>query len=374
MKQIIDSEKNFIIHDKVTNRKIIMGESIKPPVIAELGINHNGSLERALQMADAASQAGAKIIKVQTFDTDEFMSDRTQSYTYFSQGKKITESMYNMFKRCELTFGEFEILFDHIRSLGLIPISTATDIRCARKLMEYGLPAVKTGSDDLVNVPLLRQLAGLDIPMIISTGMAKLHEIKRAVQEIANYSPSRRLPLVMVCTSSYPAQASEVNLNRLNSLKKEFSQTQFTHINTGFSDHTQSWHAAFLACACRACVIEKHFTLDHNLSGPDHWFSNNPKQLEELVKMVDQAWEILGTGEFEPSENENSMRIQARRSITAARNLPAGHKVTLNDLVMQRPGTGIMPDKIDQVSGKFVNRPVKKGEQIDLESLTNDKK
>lgn len=361
----MNNSGKFVIKDNQTGLTSVIGPHNKPPVIAELGINHNGSLKRAKEMVNAAKQAGASLIKVQTFDTDEFMSGKSQTYTYISQGKKVTESMYEMFKRCELTFDEFKKLFEHIRNCGLIPFSTATDIRCAKELMKYELPAVKVGSDDLVNIPLLRELAGLDIPMIISTGMGELHEIKRAVSEIENSSPSHKTPLVMICTSTYPAPDNCINLNRTGLLKNELP-----HIQVGFSDHSQSWQAAFLAVGCGTSIIEKHFTLDNNLAGPDHWFSNNPTQLKELVTMVNKAWEIMGESCFTPTPAELAMRIEARRSITAARDIPKGKIITLSDLVMQRPGSGIMPDQIDEILEKKIKLNIPKGTQLDMNMFT----
>ncbi|PKK88972.1 MAG: N-acetylneuraminate synthase [Candidatus Wallbacteria bacterium HGW-Wallbacteria-1] len=355
----------------------MIGSGFPVLVVAELGINHNGSVDRALEMIEAAAAAGVDAVKFQTFSADEFMSSADQTYTYLSQGQEITESMHSMFKRYELGAGDFQKMFRRAEQLGLIAFSTPTDMSCARLLLPFGLPAVKVGSDDLVNTPLIEELSGLGLPVMLSTGMADMHEVKLAYEaaclgfQRGTFSMSSSLSYggappvaLMVCTSLYPTEDQDANVARVATFAREFPKAV-----VGFSDHTRDSLAACAAVALGASIVEKHFTLDRNLPGPDHWFSCDPMELENLVANIERTHRILGTGIPGPTQGEIEMRHIARRSLCAARNISAGTCITRDDLAFQRPGTGLPPSKWQDVAGCIAKEDIPAGAVICPEHL-----
>jgi len=336
-------------------------------LVAELGINHNGSIEQALAMIDAAADAGAHGVKFQTFSADEFMSSADQTYTYLSQGVQVTESMHAMFRRYELSAPEFQAMFDRARQRGLIAFSTPTDMESARLLMPMGLPALKVGSDDLVNTPLIGELAGLGIPMILSTGMADLEEIDLACEAFRQAPGNCGQLGLMVCTSLYPTEDPDANVARISTLMA--SQPEAV---TGFSDHTRDSLAACLSVALGAAIVEKHFTLDRNLPGPDHWFSCDPHDLAVLARDLERSAAILGNGIPGPAPGELEMRAIARRSIFANQPIAAGSKVSREHLVFQRPGTGLTPNRLESVVNRVALRDIPAGTLITMDLLSGD--
>ena len=323
-------------------------------VVAEFGLNHNGSIEGALDMVREAAAQGCPAIKVQAYSADEFTS-ATATYTYQQAGPDgepviITELQRDMFKRCELPLEGFQAIRDECRRLGLYWIATATDPVWIERMMVLGVDALKVGSDDITHVPLLRRLRGLGVPVILSTGMATESEVARAVDEA---QPAALLH----CVSLYPTPPDAVNLGRMEALRK-------FGLPVGFSDHTATTPAAMIAMARGAAIVEKHFTLDNALPGPDHWFSAVPEDLGILCQWAEYVPVVVAARGIAPDEREASMANIARRSIVAARYLPAWHLISADDLAYRRPGTGMSPAEVDDVIGTFTAKPVAAGAQI----------
>ena len=322
-------------------------------MIAEIGINHNGEPEIAKRMVEAIAATGAECVKFQTFSAEEFVNSPEETYEYHSQGKKVRESMLKMFKRLELKREEFAHLFEHARNLGLIPLSTPTDHHAVNLLSDLEVGAFKIGSDDLVYKPFLSYVAQLNKPMIISTGMANAGEIDQAVNTINNAGNNQII--ILHCVSLYPTPENEVNLRKISTLRFMYD------LPIGFSDHSQGITAALGAVSLGACVLEKHFTLDRNMPGPDHWFSADPEELVSLVKEVRRLESNFGKGRMWPSKAELEMADLCRRSIIAAKDVPAGHTITAEDLTYRRHGTGLLACDQDKVLGKRTRQFVSSG-------------
>ncbi|PIR92259.1 N-acetylneuraminate synthase [Candidatus Falkowbacteria bacterium CG10_big_fil_rev_8_21_14_0_10_44_15] len=327
-------------------------------IVAELGINHNGSLSLAKKMIKAAKQSGADAVKIQSFVTEDFVGDKKLKYTYRSRGKSVTESQYDMFKRNELTKKAQSDLFNYAKNINIIIFSTPQDnsfktvnFLCGAQL---NMPAIKVGSDDLTNLPMLSHYAKKKKPMIISTGMGTLSEIKDAVTTIKKEDNTKII--ILKCTSLYPTQPQQANLAQIITLQKHFPD-----LIIGFSDHTSGSTAAVISVVLGAKVIEKHFTLDKNLPGPDHWFAADPTELFLLVRQVREAETMLGRTDFNLSKEELKMKKIARRSIMAAQDIAKGRVIAYEDLTCKRPGTGFSPKHLLRFVGKIAKCDYKKG-------------
>jgi len=340
----------------------IEGKSIGPNhpcfVIAEVGVNHNGDVDTALSMIDAIADAGADCVKFQTFKADEFINDPNEIYEYISQGQVVRESQATMFQRLELAYSEFSGLFDRARDKGLIPLSTPTERGAVDLLEGLKAGAFKIGSDDLVHTPLIEYVSAKKKPIILSAGMADAGDIERAIGVIQ--SQGNNQICLLHCVSLYPTPDDALNLNKITSLGLSYS------CPIGFSDHSQGIIAALGAVALGASVVEKHFTLDKNMPGPDHRFSADVVEFKELVSGIRRIESALGTSEIVPAKAETEMRKIARRSIVAACELPAGHVISANDLAYQRPGTGLMPHEASLIIGCETKVSLSASEMIGL--------
>jgi len=341
-----------------------VGEGQPCFIIAEAGINHNGDLHTAKEMIDCAIEAGVDAIKFQTFKAEEFVSDKQQTYSYLSNGKNITESMFEMFKRYEFGKEDFFNLSQYCKDKGIIFFSTPQNESDLEILLDIGIPAIKVGSDDLNNIPLMEAYAKKKLPMIISTGMSYLAEVIETVSAIKVCNQELG---ILHCVSSYPASYNELNLNRIKTLREQFPSEII-----GFSDHSLGCQAAMVSIGCGAKIYEKHFTLDNNMQGPDHRFSADPQQLKEIVTSIRNVELSLGDYCIEPSENEHKMRALCRRSIVAARDLKPGMIIEESDIVMKRPGTGLNPKEKHQIIGKVLKRDILKDKLFSWEDFSND--
>ncbi len=336
---------------KINNRCI--GYNNPCFIVAEIGINHNGDLELAKKCIDAAVEAGADGVKFQNYRTKDFISDPSITYEYTSQGKKVVESQYDMFKRYELSYAQLKELSDYSNRKNTIFFSTPTSKKGLQELVEIGVPLIKNGSDYLTHLPLIRAMAGSGLPTIISTGMATFTEIEDAVRA---FSEAGGKGLILLhCTSSYPAPVEEINLRKIPGLSINFA------CPVGFSDHTSGTTAAIAAVALGSCFIEKHFTLNNNLPGPDHNFSADPTEFSELVKAIRIVEKSLGTSEIGPTPSEMNGRKNFRLSCVAARDLPEGHNINQADIAFRRPGSGLSPKNCKQLLGRQLSRPVTNG-------------
>lgn len=347
-------------HIHIAGRTI--SKDAPPFIIAEAGINHNGDLENAFKMIQAAKVAGADAIKFQTFKAEEFVSDRTQTFTYQSQGQEVTESMLDMFKRYEFSREAWFAIKAECDRQGILFLSTPQNRTDLDLLLEIGVPAIKVGSDDFTNLPLLASYVETGLPLIVSCGMADLAEVYTSLEVIGAFSD---YPVVLLlCTSQYPTPPQDINLNKLRTL-----QSAFPSLLTGFSDHSQGPLASSLAVAYGACVFEKHFTLDRNLPGPDHWFSENPETLKEWVTSIRTAFSMLGSSVVRPTAAEREMRKIARRSITVLNAVPAGTVFSLENISLRRPGTGLPPSFIQNVLGRKSKNDLPAGHVVSFEDL-----
>lgn len=334
-------------------------------VIAEIGINHNGDPDTAHKMVDAIADAGCDCAKFQTFSAAEFCNDPNEMYEYISQGKVVRESMLTMFQRLELKREEFAKLFEHARHRGMVPLSTPTDRAAVDLLDELGVDVFKVGSDDLVYTPFLDYVARKGKPIIISTGMAEIGDVDRAVRTIE--TAGNKDIAILHCISLYPTPEDGVHLRRIPAL-----QAMFPDKTIGFSDHSWGITAALGAVALGAAIIEKHFTLANDMPGPDHRFSADPQQLSNLVREVRKLESALGSPRFTLSHAEQEMAALCHRSIYAAHALSAGHVLSEADFVFQRPGTGLMPYHTRALIGRKLRRDLPQGAALQFDLLETD--
>jgi N-acetylneuraminate synthase/N,N'-diacetyllegionaminate synthase len=347
----------------------ISGRSIGPGapcfIAAEIGINHNGDIQLAHNMIDVAADAGADAVKFQNYRTEDFLSGRELTYTYISQGHEVTESQWDMFKRCELGAEALAKLRRHCECRNLAFFSTPTSEAGIEQLVRLGAHLLKNGSDYLVHLPLIRKMAQSGLPTVLSTGMATVEEIEDAVQAFRN-AGGRDL-ILLHCTSSYPTPRVDVNLRRIPELQKRFG------CPVGLSDHTDGTTAAIGSVALGACMIEKHFTTDKSLPGPDQHFSVAPQEFRALVRAVRELQEQMGTAEIRPTPSEEKGRREFRLSCVAARNLPAGHTLEGVDIAFRRPGDGLPPKQADRLVGCQLVLPVCAGDQLTLEKVRRER-
>jgi len=342
----------------------IIGANQPVFIVAEMGVNHNGNIALAKKMIEVIKKCGADAVKMQSIVAEEFISDKDAKYTYKSQGKEITETQYKMFKRYELSKKTQKELFAFAKKQNIILFSTPIDntFEMVDYLVdELKMPAIKVSSGDLTNLPLLSYYAQKKKPMIISTGMATIDEIEDAVQTIEEQGNQEIV--ILKCVSLYPTPVHESNLNQIKTIQLAFGKV------TGYSDHTSGTTAAVVATVLGARVIEKHFTLDKKMAGPDHWFSADPAELKLLVKQVRGAEKMLGNSRLILSIAEQKMKILARRSIFAKNNIRKGALIKKDDLELGRPGNGIPPKYIPFIIGRTAKQDIKKGEKIGLERL-----
>lgn len=342
---------------KIKNREI--SKDNPPFVIAEAGINHNGDIDKAKKMVKTAKNSGVDAIKFQTFKADEFITDSSLKITYQSQGSTITESQLELFKRCELSESEFFEIKKTCDEENILFLSTPQNKSDLDVLMKIGITAIKIGSDDFTNIPLLKSYSKTNLPLLVSCGMADIQEVQETLDTIGSLDG---YPTVLLLTTSeYPTIPENVNLLKLQTLSEKFPD-----LILGYSDHTQGSLASSLAVVLGARVLEKHFTLDNNLPGPDHWFSANPSDLKKWNTSIQSAYKMLGTNEIKPTKNEEKMKILARRSITSLCDIKKNQIFTENNLGLRRPGDGLSPSILESIFGKKATRDIPKLTKIKL--------
>ena len=336
-----------------------IGAEAPPFVVAEVGINHNGDPARALEMIRVAKAAGADAVKFQTFVADELVGDPDLTYTYRSQGVEVTESMLAMFRRHQLPRSAWHGLAAACRSEGIVFLSTPQNMGDLELLLELEVPAVKVGSDDFTNLPLLRAYAARGLPLILSCGMADLGEAYAALETVGALDGYPTV--LLLCTSQYPTPPADVHIRKLDSLAAAFPD-----VVLGFSDHTTGAVAAVLAVAKGARVFEKHFTLAHDLPGPDHWFSEDPDGLRAWIAAIRTADAMLGRTLVRPTATERRQRAEFRRVMVAARDLREGEVMNADAIVMRRieGGGGLAPALLEAVLGRRASRDYRRGEPI----------
>ena len=337
----------------------IIGQKKEPFIIGEAGINHNGEIKKAFEMIELGKKSGLNAIKFQTFSADEFIANISLTHTYFSQGKKITESQYNMFKQCEFSKEEWYKVKEKCDKEDILFLSTPENSSDLDLLLQIGIPAIKVGSDELINIPLLKEFAKTKLPIILSTGMCTLDEVAKSLNAIGALDDYPTI--LLVTTSEYPTPNESVNLLKFHTLAKNFP-----NIPLGFSDHTQGVLASSLACAMGASVFEKHFTLNHNMPGPDHWYSADPNELIQWVESIRTSYIMMGSEEVKPTKSEEVLKITARRSIFAISEIKEGDEFSMKNIGLRRPGNGLAPEYFEMVLGKKSTKYFKKGEMVQL--------
>lgn len=332
-------------------------EPLKVFVIAEAGINHNGELKLAKKLVDAAKDAGADCIKFQTFISKNLTTKNASKAEYQKQTKS-EESQYDMLKRYELSFDEFSELSRYCQDKNIEFLSTAFDFESIEFLKSLDMKRWKIPSGEITNLPYLIKIAKLNKPVILSTGMSTMDEIKKAVSVLRENGTGEIT--VLHCTTEYPAPFSDVNLKAMLTIKKELG------VKVGYSDHTKGIEASIAAVALGASVIEKHLTLDKNMEGPDHKSSLEPNEMKAMIRALRNIELALGDGIKKPSESEKKNICVARKSIVAKRYIQKGEIFTEENLTVKRPGNGISPMQWFEVLGRRAVRDFQEDELIEL--------
>ncbi|HZS37724.1 MAG TPA: N-acetylneuraminate synthase [Polyangia bacterium] len=339
-------------------------------VIAEAGVNHNGSLDRALELIDQAARAGADSVKFQTFKSEHVISRRAPKAAYQEKTTGTGESQLDMVRKLELDAAAHRQLVARCRERGVQFLSTPFDVGSVALLTELGVPRLKLPSGEITNLLLLRAAAATGLPIILSTGMSTLGDIEAALAVLAagwgapfasdeGQRLLRERIILLHCTTEYPAPLEDVNLRAMETMRAAFG------LPVGYSDHTDGIAVATAAVALGAVVIEKHFTLDRNLPGPDHKASLEPRELQAMIASIRAVEQALGHALKAPSPSEAKNVAIARKSLTAARAIRRGEPFTVENLTAKRPGSGISPMRFDEFLGRLAARDYEEDEPID---------
>ena len=354
----------------------------KTLIIAEAGVNHNGDLGMALELVDKAAEAGADYVKFQTFKATKLASASAKKASYQTRTTDGGESQLAMLQRLELSVADHETIRARCAEKGVRFLSTPFDLGSLALLTEtFALPEIKLGSGELTNAPLLLAAGRSGVRIILSTGMGSLAEVEEALGVLAFAMCREGLPkgradfaevlldptvwpvlaervTLMHCTTEYPAAVEDTNLHAMETLRRAFG------VKVGYSDHTMGDAVSLAAVAIGACALEKHFTLDRTLPGPDHAASLEPAELTQLIRDVRAVERALGTGVKQPGAAEVANRAVARKSLLAARDLPEGHILSLEDISVKRPGDGISPMALWDMVGHVTTRATAEGEAL----------
>lgn len=329
-------------------------------IIAEAGVNHNGDIEIAKQLIDVAAKAGADFVKFQSFSADRQVTRTAEKANYQKETTDRSESQYEMLSRLELSEAMHQELIDYCGSRKINFLSTGFDIESVILLKNLGQQCFKIPSGEITNLPYLRYVGSLGKDVILSTGMSILGDIEAAIDVLEQSGTPRGLITVLHCTTEYPTPMREVNLRAMRSIQEAFG------VRVGYSDHTQGVEVAIAAVAMGATVIEKHFTLDRDLPGPDHQASLEPLELIAMVTAIRNIEQALGDGVKRLTESELKNKVVARKSLIACKEIKAGEVFTLENVATKRPGSGISPMRLDDVLGKVAKRHFLQDELIEL--------
>lgn len=331
-------------------------------IIAEAGVNHNGSIELAKKLVEKAKEAGVDYIKFQTFKASKLVTKAAKQAEYQQQniGKK-GDGQYQMLKKLELSPEEHEVLIDYCRQLGIKFLSTAFDFDSIDYLHSLNLGLWKIPSGEVTNYPFLKRIAAFNEPTILSTGMCDMEDVRVAVNALYKNGLSKEYLILLHCNTEYPTPFEDVNLKAMDALRHKFG------VEVGYSDHTKGIEVPIAAVALGATVIEKHFTLDRNMEGPDHKASLEPDELKAMVSSIRNIEKAVGgDGTKHVSESEKKNIAIARKSIVAACDIKAGEVFTEQNLTVKRPGNGISPMRWEEVLGQKAKRDFNEDELIEL--------
>lgn len=327
-------------------------------IIAEAGVNHNGDIEIAKKLVDAAREAGADAIKFQIFKTENLVIKSAEKAEYQKSTTGSGETQYDMLKKLELSYDAHLKIMEYCKECNLLYIATPFDYESADILERLNVYAYKISSGDITNLPFLKYIASKAKPMIISTGMSNLGEVEDAVEAIK--STGNENIVLLHCTSNYPTKYKDVNLNAMITLKNAFK------LPVGYSDHTLGIEVAIAAVSLGAIVIEKHFTLDRTMPGPDHRASMEPNELKRMIDSIRNVEAALGDGIKRCVGKEEDVKKAARKSIVAAVDIPLGSIITEEMLTIKRPGTGMPPKFLNYLIGKKAKTDISKDTVIEL--------
>ena len=327
-------------------------------IIAEAGVNHNGSLELAKNLVDKAKEAGADCVKFQTFIASQIVSKNAAKADYQKKQTGSSESQYEMLKKSELSFDDFIELNNYCKEIGIEFLSTAFDFESIDFLNQLGMQVWKIPSGEITNLPYLIKIAKLNKKVILSTGMSTMREIEDAVNILKDHGASELI--ILHCTTEYPTPYEDVNLNAMLAIKERFGY------EVGYSDHTMGIEVPIAAVALGAKVIEKHFTLDRTMDGPDHKASLEPSELKTMVDAIRNIELSMGTGIKEPADSEKKNIAIARKSIVANQSIKKGDILTETNITVKRPGDGISPMKWFEIIGTKAIRDFEEDELIEI--------
>jgi N-acetylneuraminate synthase len=339
-----------------------VGDNCPCFVIAEAGVNHNGSLALALELVDAAAEAGADAVKFQTFRAAALAASSAPKASYQRQDGPVAETQQQMLERLELNKEAHAEVIARCRRRQLIFLSSPFDEESADFLASLDVPAFKIPSGEVTNLGFLAHVAAHNKPLIVSTGMSSLSEVERAVEAVERCSAAGLV--LLHCVSNYPAAASDANLRAMITMRGAFGHP------VGYSDHVPGNRVCLAAVALGACVVEKHFTTSRALPGPDHSASLEPDELKELVSGIREVESALGNGRKRPASTERDTAACVRKSIVTSRRIEAGERLTPEMLVMKRPGTGIPPAWLEHVVGRTARTQIPADTLLTLDLLT----
>ena len=332
---------------------------MKTIIIAEAGINHNGSLETAKKLIKVASKSKADFIKFQTFKASELVSKKLKKANYqIKNTSKAKETQYEMLKKLELSEMDHKILLKECKKNKIGFLSTPFDLKSLNLLLKFKLEYLKISSGDIDNYPLLKKVGKLNKKIFLSTGMSTIKDIERAIKVLQECGTNKNHIYILHCNTSYPTPFKDVNLNAIKTIKKYFK------IKTGYSDHTTGIEVPIAAVAMGAKVIEKHFTLDKELKGPDHKSSLSPKELKQMIKLIRVFEKSVGKYQKTISKSEAQNLLFIRKSIVARKKIKKGEKFSKKNLTCKRPGNGISPMFWEKLIGKKSKKNYKINEQI----------
>jgi N,N'-diacetyllegionaminate synthase len=343
----------------------VIGEGLPVLVIAEAGVNHNGDMQLAHQLIDAAVATGADVVKFQSFVTEEIATAAAPKAGYQRLTTDTQESQFRMLKSLELSEKQHLELQAHCREAGIVYLSTPYDLTSLDSLDRQGVAGFKIASTDTTNLPFLEAVGEKKRPVILSTGMSAMDEVEEAVAALQKSGADFCL---LHCTSEYPAPLDELNLRAIATLRDKFNCV------VGFSDHAEGIDAATWAVAMGACVIEKHFTLDRTLAGPDHAASIEPTEMARMISKIRQLERSLGSGVKTPTASELANKPLMQKSLVAIRPIAAGEQIRREDLTCKRPGTGLRPSMLGKVIGKRAALEIKPDQVLTHESVVWDER
>jgi len=327
-------------------------------IIAEAGVNHNGSVDLAKRLIDVAYNSGADAVKFQTFKAENLVSKNAQKADYQKQTTDVSESQFDMIKKLELDVDTHKELIAHCQEKDIMFLSTPFDHESINLLSDLGLQIFKIPSGEITNLPYLRHIGSLGKKVVLSTGMSNLKEVGDALNILINAGTSKDNITVLHANTMYPTPMEDVNLNAMLTMQKEFD------VAVGYSDHTLGIEVDIAAVAMGASCIEKHFTLDRAMDGPDHRASLEPEELKEMVNSIRNIEKALGSSEKKPSQSESVNIDVARKSIFAKIDINKGDILDKKNLCVKRPGSGISPMKWDEVMGTISIKNYKKNTLI----------